>query len=104
MRLGGTLKVTLGCINSVASRMEITAHCTNYSTSGKETCVLDEMAEIQMRSCKYHFVSVSPLLSSFRWASTDTPWNDLDDDGVEVPSDDGEWVSVAFQFSNRPSC
>jgi len=24
------------------------------------------------------------------WASTDKPWKDLDDDGIEVPSDDGE--------------
>ena len=50
------------------------------------------------------FVSASPhLLSGFRWASTDAPWGDLDDDGIEVPSDHGEWVSLAFQFGSRPS-
>jgi len=26
------------------------------------------------------------------WASTESPWQRLDDDGVEVPSDHGEWV------------
>ncbi|KAI0281709.1 hypothetical protein BC826DRAFT_1068607 [Russula brevipes] len=32
------------------------------------------------------------------WATTDAPWRELDDDGIEVPSDHGEWVSIAFQF------
>jgi hypothetical protein len=33
-------------------------------------------------------------LSWLRWASTDVPWGDLDGDGIEVPSDYGEWVSL----------
>jgi hypothetical protein len=37
--------------------------------------------------------SASPSLSKFRWASTEVPWDDLDEDGIEVPSDHGEWVS-----------
>jgi len=56
------------------------------------------MAEIQTRSCKWHSSQASPLQSSYRWASTESPWRRLDDDGVEVPGDGGEWVSVTFRF------
>jgi hypothetical protein len=56
-----------------------------------------------MRLCQWHLIQLPPLLSGFRWASTDVPWGDLDDDGVEVPSDHGEWVSFAFQSGSRPS-
>lgn len=46
------------------------------------------------------FFLIVPIaaLSSFRWASTESPWRNLDDDGIEVPSDHGEWVCIAFKF------
>lgn len=38
------------------------------------------------------------MLRTFRWGSSESPWHDLDDDGVEVPRDQGDRVSIRLQF------
>ena len=55
-----------------------------------------------MRSCQCHLFQLPPVLIGFRWASTDVPWRDLDEDGIEVPIDHGEWVGFTFQSGSRP--
>jgi hypothetical protein len=97
MRPGGMLKVTPGCINSAASRTETTAHCTTCRRSGKGTCDQGVMAGIQMRLCQWNLFQLPSLLIGFRWASTDVPWGDLDEDGIELPSGHGERVRFTFQ-------
>jgi len=37
------------------------------------------------------------------WGSSESPWHDLDDDGVEVPSDQGEWSNNGDNYNYTDS-
>jgi hypothetical protein len=93
------LRVTSAYTSLVASQMKAISHCSTFNTFGKGTRVQDEMAGHQTRRCKAAFcICLDAHRTVFSWASTDVPWDELDDDGNEIPDAEGEWVSTTYQF------